>query len=360
MKKRVCTILYSVGFGGTQQVILNYFSHFDRSDLELDLVVFDDKSPEVRRQFEELGFQIRIVSNIWGNVGAHFRDLLALFRERRYDAVHVHLTELSCVALFCAWLCGVPVRIAHSHNAMCADSRKLQQLLGPLKLATWMFSTHRCACGRAAAVYLYGERRTAKGDVQILENAIDPEHYAENPPQRRQLRRKLEINENTLCIGHVGRFVGQKNHSFLLDIFAALQARLPDSVLLLIGEGDAMEQMQQKAEKLGLAQSVRFLGTRTDVDALYQAMDVFCLPSLYEGLPVVAVEAQASGLPCLMSDQVSQEALLLPSSEQLSLDASPERWAEKLTELAGKRSADAFPAKFDIRCTAEAWKKLYD
>lgn len=187
---------------------------------------------------------------------------------------------------------------------------------------------------------MYGNRRFDSGKVHIMPNAIDTARFAFRPGARSTLRSELGIGNETLVIGHVGRFMFQKNHSFLLDVFSELHQRHPDSVLLLIGEGELESAVQQKAKELCPNGSVRFLGVRQDVDQLYSVMDVFCLPSFYEGFPVVLLEAQANGLPCVVSYQVSAEAAIHPNVSRISLSESPAHWAsaclgaaERMTEI---------------------------
>lgn len=198
---------------------------------------------------------------------------------------------------------------------------------------------------------------------QIINNAIDVAAYSYDPEKRIEMRQKLGL-ENELIVGHVGRFNPQKNHPFLLDIFAALPKKEPDAVLLLAGGGEDMTKIQAKAQILGIAERVRFLGVRSDVADLMQAMDVFVFPSLYEGLPVTMVEAQAAGLPCLISDKIPPECILTNGLvDVLPLSAEPKTWAATILEKKNfprsDRRSEIAAHGFDITTEAVKLQKFY-
>lgn len=193
------------------------------------------------------------------------------------------------------------------------------------------YLTHLFMCGEESGKWLYGDKN--KSRFIMLNNAIDAAVYSFDASKREEMRRQLGLT-GELVIGHVGRFNPQKNHAFLLDIFAALLKKEPNAVLLLVGGGADMPKIQAKVQELGIAERVRFLGVRSDVADLMQAMDVFVFPSLYEGLPVTMVEAQASGLPCIISDKVPPECILTEGLVNIMpLSASPEAWAEKILTM---------------------------
>ena len=198
---------------------------------------------------------------------------------------------------------------------------------------------------------------------QIINNAIDVAAYSYDPEKRIEMRQKLGL-ENELIVGHVGRFNPQKNHPFLLDIFAALPKKEPDAVLLLAGGGEDMTKIQAKAQILGIAERVRFLGVRSDVADLMQAMDVFVFPSLYEGLPVTMVEAQTAGLPCFISDKVPTECIIAEDLvDVLPLSADSETWAEKILEKRDfprtDRQSEIAAHGFDINTEAVKLQEFY-
>ena len=221
---------------------------------------------------------------------------------------------------------NIPVRIAHSHNS--SQDKNLKYLVKMwYKRYIPKYATNLFACGKDAGDWMFGG-----APYQIINNAIDAALYCYDPAKHEKIRRQLGI-ANKIVIGHVGRFSQPKNHPFLLEIFAALLKKEANAVLLLVGGGTDMQKMQAKAQALGVAEHVRFLGIRSDVADLMQAMDVFVFPSLYEGLPVTMIEAQAAGLPCIISDKVPPECILTEGLvDVLPLSAEPEIWATKILE----------------------------
>ena len=270
--------------------------------------------------------------------------------------VHVHQDCLSSVILKAAKQHDIPVRIAHSHNA-----NQDKNLKYPIKL--WYkrsipeYATNLFACGKDAGDWMFGG-----ASYQIINNAIDVAAYTYDPTKREEMRRQLDLTDE-LAIGHVGRFNPQKNHPFLLDIFAALLKKEPDAVLLLAGGGEGMPKIQAKAQELGIAERVRFLGVRSDVADLMQAMDVFVFPSLYEGLGIALVEAQAAGLPCVVSDTIPHEAYLTDLVDSEKLSAPEEKWAEKILTMRAvprtDRREEIAAHGFDISTEAVKLQEFY-
>ena len=229
-----------------------------------------------------------------------------------------------------------------------------------LKKRMMPYLTHLLMCGEESGKWLYGEKN--KSRFIMLNNAIDAASYTYDLSKRVELRRQLGLADE-LVIGHVGRFNPQKNHPFLLDIFAALLKKEPNAVLLLVGGGEGMSKMQEKAQELGIAEHVHFLGVRSDVTDLMQAMDVFVFPSLYEGLGIALIEAQAAGLPCVVSDTIPHEAYLTDLVDSESLSAPAEKWAEKILAKRAipraDRRAEIAAHGFDITTEAVKLQEFY-
>ena len=222
-----------------------------------------------------------------------------------------------------------------------------------------VFATEYFACGDAAARWMYGDRRVDSGRVTVLPNAIDLNRFSFSPESRASVRQEIGARETTLVVGHIGRFMYQKNHAYLLRIFQALLVLRPDAILMLAGEGELLDETRALAKALDIEHRVRFLGVRRDAERLYSAMDVFCLPSFYEGLPVVMVEALANGLSCVVSDQVTRELNEFRVT-QLPLDATPARWAQALLESPRAETApETLIERFDIRTTAKQLEAFY-
>ena len=201
-----------------------------------------------------------------------------------------------------------------------------------LKPFAKVYPTDYMCCSELAGRWLFGNKEYDKGNVYLLNNAIEIEKFKYNEEVRKAKRKELGIEEDTLIIGHLGRFVAQKNHHFLIDIFAEFYKKNQNSILLLAGQGPLKEEIEEKVKNLGLDKNVRFLGQRNDANELYQALDVFVLPSIYEGLPVVGVEAQASGLLCVLSSDMTKETKVLKTTEFLTLDVGAEKWANTIIQ----------------------------
>lgn len=359
-KERICTIVCDITSGGVESVLLNYFSHMDCSGYELDLVTYNISSELCAEKFRKLGFRIIVIPPKRFGFIKSVQQMWKVIRDGRYDVVHAHLTEWNCIPMFLAWKCGVKIRISHSHMADYPNGVKRKVLFTAQKIFNRMFANKYCACGQDAAKYLYGEKLYRNGHVRVLNNAIDVQRFKHNVEVRKEVRDKLKIGESTLCVGHIGRFLEQKNHTFLVDIFAELVKMYPDSCLLLMGMGDLEEKIREKVINLKLTDQVHFLGVRNDPERIYQAMDVFCLPSLYEGLPVVGIEVQAAGVPCVMSDRVSPEVKITPLITMLGLEHSPREWAQALIQAAEeKKEPVMFPKEYDIAYTSHKWEDLY-
>ena len=358
--KRICNVICDITSGGVESVIQNYFAYMDTSDYQLDLITYDVKSEICAKRFEELGFNIKVVppkrDGFLKSVGAMNHAI----KEGRYDIVHTHLTEWNCIPMFLAWMNRVPLRISHSHMAAFHKGIKARFLFAIQKVTNKIFANRLCACGDDAAKYLYGNRDLEIGRVTVLNNAIDVNRFQYNLDVRKIVRQELGIG-NALCIGHIGRFLPQKNHVFLIDIFEQVKRIENNAVLILLGTGELEPTIREKVKALRLENSVIFLGIKGQPERYYQAMDVFCLPSLFEGLPVVGIEAQAAGLPCLVSDMVSDKVQITDKLQFCSLGFSAQGWAKEIIQLAQNddRSVSTFPVSYDINNMAKEWEQLY-
>ena len=306
---------------GITSVIMNYYRNMDKQDLQTDFVVIDEMNSDYRRQLEADGCRIYPLSRKKNPI-VYMARLFGLLRRNGYDLVHVHGNSATMLFdVLPAKLAGVPVRIVHSHNTTCSHM-KLHKLLLPFFRKCY---THGFACGQEAGAWLFGNDSFVE-----LKNGIDLGAYRYDQARRQEFRKRIQAGERTV-IGHVGNFNEQKNHNFLLDCYAKLVETKDDYLLLLIGEGDLMDAMKEKAAQLNIQDKVLFLGKTTEVPGYFQAMDAFVLPSLHEGLPVVLVEAQAAGLPCYVSDKVTEQSDLTNSFVFLPIDDAS-AWAQRMAE----------------------------
>ena len=351
-------------WGGITVLLINLLQHMDRRDLDIDLYVFGRiKAEEIHQRFSELGVHI-----ICGNHDGYqprqiASDLHAIMKKKRYDVVHCNTggLELTAITMLAALLHGVPARIAHSHNSKpndCPYSRRERMY----QFINRSFSTVRLCCSNAAAEHLFG-RSGAKRAV-VLKNGIETEKYRFDLGVRNKIRRELGL-EDALVLGHVGRFEQQKNHDFLLDIFAAVKAKQKNAALLLIGVGSLMPEMQEKTARLGLSESVFFLGSTDRVTNYLQAMDVFVFPPLYEGLGIAAIEAQAADLPVISSDTVPREACITSRFTYVPLKCSAEQWSDVILEETkhcrprADQTEEIRSSGYDITSSAERLFQLY-
>jgi glycosyltransferase involved in cell wall biosynthesis len=326
---RVCQVVGNMNGGGVEQVVMNYYHHVDRSKVQFDFIVTDSSTIIPKEEMESLGARVFIVP-AYTKLPAFEATLYDLFREHaEWKIVHSHMNALNVFPLHQAKKAGIPVRISHSHSTWGRGETKKNAAKSLLRPWSKLYPTELFACGRYAGEWLYG-RGT---DFTVIPNAIDLSKFAFSPEKRSATRGELGIDEGTFVVGHLGRFMTQKNHVYLLDIFAQLLQRRPDSVLLLAGSGPLIDEVKAKTASLGIQDKVYFLGQRSDADQLYSAFDVLCMPSLYEGLPVVGVEAQASGLPLLISSDVTDEVLITSRARKLSLADGPAAWADVLTSI---------------------------
>ena len=300
---RVAHIIGKWAGGGVESVVMNYYNYIDREKIQFDFICDEDSTNIPYDEIEKLGGKVILIPPYQRIVKYH-KTLKNVLKDGNYKIVHSHINTLSVFSLFAAKCAGVPVRIAHSHSTTNKKEKKkniLKQILRPFSK---LFATDYMCCSEYAGRWLFGDKEYDKGNVYLLNNAIDLDKFKYDEKVRIKKREELNIEDDTLVIGHVGRFVEQKNHRFLIDIFNEVHKQNSKSVLLLAGQGPLMNEMMKKVERLGLGDSVKFLGQRHDIEQLYQAFDVFCLPSLYEGLGMVLIEAQCSGLYCVASNEV--------------------------------------------------------
>lgn len=353
---RVAQVLNRMDSGGVEAVVMNYYRHIDRKQVQFDFYFAKDSVFPQREELEKMGAGIYPIPS-YTKVFSYHRVLHHAFKRGNYQIVHAHLSTMSVFPLFAAWRAGIPVRICHNHStAHWGEGKKtlLKYLLRPFAK---VFATDYFACGEKAGRWMYGNRCFERGHVHVMPNAIDTKKFAYDEEAKRCLRAELGIPQDAFVLGHVGRFMYQKNHAFLLRVFQRLLSSRQDAWLLLIGEGERMKLIRSEVEKMGIEGKVRFTGTRSDVAKLYSAMDVFCLPSFYEGLPVVALEAQANGLPCLFSDRMTKEVVLTPGARQLSIE-NPEPWVKAVQE-AQRQNICALPERYDIAFEGEILKNFY-
>lgn len=361
--KRVCVLCETWESGGIEAFLTNVIRSMDRTGLEIDIVCARLGRSVFTASLEGLGVHFYPLSGSTRRVGENRRLFQKLLKERQYDVVHLNAYQaLSLAYLALAREAGVTIRIAHSHNTALRKS-----LTRPLKLLLHRWAgekyadelTCRWACSRAAAEFMYGKRE----DWQFIPNGIDTERFRFDGEERGRIRKQLGL-EGKLVIGNVGRLCYQKNQSFLLEVFKEVVARRPESILLLVGEGEDKPRLMEKAKTLGMEDKVIFYGATEKVERLYWAMDVFVLPSRFEGLPVTGIEAQTAGLPSFFSNGVTEECRIGKGTRFLPLTAPSGAWAEEILKASpledrAEAAGEAVAAGFDVRVVAQTVKKVW-
>lgn len=361
---RIAQIIGKMIGGGVESVVLNYYKNINREKIQFDFICDSDSTNIPYKEIEELDGKVILIPPYQKPFEYH-KELKKVLKEGNYKIVHSHINTLSVFSLFAAKCVGVPVRIAHSHSTTNKKERKKNLMKQILRPFSKVFATNYMCCSELAGRWQFGDKAYDDGKVYLLNNAIDLDKFSFNSKIRNAKRKELNIDDATLVIGHIGRFVPVKNHNFLIEIFNEIYRKNKNSILILAGQGPLMDSVKDKVKELKLEDNVKFLGQRDDAAELYQAFDVFLLPSLYEGLPVVGVEAQAAGLLCYFSDDMTKETKVLGITKFMSLNNTPEEWATNILENVKnyKRintSKEMTAKKFNIKEEAKRLEKYYE
>lgn len=329
---RILEVVNIMDRAGLETMLMNHYRHIDRDLVQLDFLTHRPVAGAYDEEIRELGGRIYRAPRLYPqNCFSYRRYMREFFAECDYPVVHSHIDAMSAFPLAMARSCGVTVRVAHSHSdSVDRDAKYPIKEIARKKLPS--IATHYWACSEAAGAFLFGERNRSR--LHVVKNAIDVSSFAYASDVRASVRAELGVSDKQLVIGHVGRFSAVKNQAFLVDVLAALISFGKDAVLIFVGDGDLREKVEAKAATGGLSSRVCFLGLRDDVARLMQGFDLLAFPSLHEGIPLTLVEAQASGLPVLVSDKVSTEALVLPNCARMALTEPAEAWARRACQMA--------------------------
>ena len=343
---------------GLETMLMNYYRNIDRSKIQFDFLTHRSEIGAYENEIKEMGGKVYHAPRLYPqNYSRYFKYMKEFFNEHpEYKIIHSHIDSMSYFPLLAAKNSEVPVRIGHSHNSKIEKDLKYPIKYFALKRMTKVANVY-CACGELAGQFMWNNN-----DFKIINNAIELEKFAYDEQLRNVVRNKFKLPNDALVIGHVGRFNKVKNQLFLLDIFNEIVKKKDNSFLFLIGKGEDELKIMNKVQEYKLEQKVIVLVDRNDVNELYQALDLFVMPSLFEGLPVVGVEAQANGLTCIFSDNISKEIIIANNAEMFSIDKSPKDWAELILNKKTKRNNNAFSelknSGYDIKIEAiklEAW-----
>lgn len=355
--KKVLIFGMTAQTGGIESFIMNYVRHMVGNGIEFDFLVYNSP-PAFSDEIEKLGGRIIVIPSRGKNPFKCISAIKRVLTETEYDAVWSNLCYLSDVLLLkYAKKAGVPVRIIHAHSSVYMSGRINGFLHKYNRKRIAESATDFWCCSDSAGEFFYPDYVRSSEKYRVIPNAVDTEKFAFNSAVREKKRRELSL-EDKFVIGNVGRLHFSKNHSFILEIFKQICLVHQNAVLLLVGDGELREQIEAEIDKLGLKDKVILLGKRDDVNELLCAMDAFLLPSLFEGFPVVLVEAQVSGLPCFTSKEcVTDKAAITDLVQFIDLNEKPQIWAESILNFEAyirtDRSEEVKKAGYDIKVNTE-------
>lgn len=344
---------------GVYSCIYAYMSAMERQDIEIDVLATNKPPIDIISELKSINCKVIEIPYRRNDVKRYIKELYVYLKNNKYDIVHVHgSSSIMSIELFVAWLTGCKIRIAHSHNTKC-ENQKADKLLRPIFKCLY---THAFACGRDAGKWLFSE-----GKYEVIPNGRDLKKYEFSTNNRVYWRKQLDVNEDCLLIGHVGRFNEQKNHKYLIQIMEQVKNKNENAKLVLMGTGELMEEIKNNVYEKNLSNDVIFMGAIDNVNELLSAMDVMVLPSLYEGLPIVAIEWQASGLSCYLSDTITDECIVTKDVKKIAIDEHPIVWAEAIVNTKRKDREQTKEnvkremqlAGYDIMYDAKKLKSLY-
>ena len=354
---RVLCVFMSLDRGGAESMCMSLYRNIDRRNIQFDFVKHKEKKCDFEDEIVEMGGRIYEAPEYKGYNIIQYQNWWRAFFENHPECiiVHGHAYTIADLYLSIAQKYG-RITVAHSHCTSVSGRGLLQTYKRLLAKRAGYHADYCIACSSEAGKWLFKGK-----SFSVLNNAINTSEFAYNATKREAIRKKYAI-ENRIVIGHIGSFTKQKNHFFLLEVFAKLKGQLPNAILLLIGGGKEKENIESRAIELGVFDSIVFTGVQRNVSELLSAMDIFVLPSLYEGLPVVAVEAQANGLTCFLSDVITREVELLPTCKYLPNDNS-DVWVREIlgTDMSRHQGASQIVAErgFDVKKTSDWIQEFY-
>lgn len=346
--------------GGVDKLLFDYCVRMP-PNIEFGFAVSAKEEGMIERRLCRMGYEVEHIEAISSHPLVRYRQLRNLISRGKYNVVHDHTGYRSVLSMLAAWREGVPCRIAHAHIAGIPEKRLDTIVRFACTEVVKILATNLFACGEDASSWMWGKPKNKLGEVMLARNAIQMDDYRFSTTSRLRKRSELDLDER-FVVGNVARLSRQKNQSRLLQIFKQIVKLDSDAVLLLVGSGEDLEHLKEQSEALGIANSVMFLGARSDVPELLSALDVFALPSLYEGLPVVLIEAEANGLPLVVSDTVSREGQLTDRCKAIPLDASDETWARSILDARRGRSDEIIArlSEYDIDRASADLAKWYE
>ncbi|WP_064091687.1 glycosyltransferase family 1 protein [Rossellomorea aquimaris] len=337
--KRILHVVGAMNRAGTETMLMNLYRNINHKEIQFDFISYNQEEAHYDEEIKSLGGRIIKLSNTQS-----VKELyLAIKKFGPYQAVHAHTLFHCGIATFAAWLAGVKIRVSHAHTTYDKSEKLIRKIY--IKLMSYIiksFSTHLLACSKEAGRYLYGKKGVLHSHYSYFPNVIDYSKFIDTP-NRKINEFKVETGlGNSVVIGHIGRFIEAKNHDFLINILKCIVKKDASIKLLLVGDGDLKEHIEKRVEIEGIINNVRLVGIREDIETVLHSLDVFVFPSIYEGLGLVLLEAQATGIPCVVSEAIQPEAdLQLNLVSTLYLKEGPNKWAEEILNKVGKREKNS-------------------
>lgn len=360
---KVAFIEGKMNSGGKKTLSMQYFLNFDPAEVEVHFICDSDSNAVPTEEIEAHGGRVHIVAP-YQNIARNMADMADVFKKERFDVLHAYNSTMNLFSLRVAKKCGIPVRISESLSmANEREPKTMVKLI--LRRFSKLYATHYMSCGEDCGRWQFGDALFEAGKVDVFKTAIDSRKNAFNPDLRAKTRAELSVADDELLVGFIGRFAAQKNPMFLMEVLGELCKLNPKAKLLLIGDGEYKEQMLTYMDTNGFADRVMYLGRREDIVGFYQAMDCFLLPSLYEGLPVVGLEAQCAGADVFFSTEVTPEVAFCELGHFLPLADGAKRWAAEINAVflrakdRHSRVDECIAAGFDSRIEALRLQNYY-
>lgn len=336
--KRILHIGMSDNLGGIEIFLINFYRKINKKKIQFDFINMYDGKLCFEEEIIKMGGKIYKIPNEKKNPLGFEQELKSIIQKNKYEVVHVHKNSLAFISVF-KILKKMKVKkiIAHSHNTQSSKPNFIINVLHKLnKPFLSKYANYFCACSKEAGEWMFSKNILESNKFTIVNNAIEIDRFIFNQNVRNEIRKEFSIDDETFLVGHVGRFTPQKNHLFLIDFFYEFTKLKENCKLMLVGQGATMELVKEKVKKLKLEDKVIFVGERIDANRFYQAFDLFVFPSIYEGLGIVLIEAEVSGLPCLVSTEVPKLTKIIDDIDYISLEAPIHKWVDSANNILEK------------------------
>ncbi len=358
-KKKILYVGYSSNMGGIESFLMNVCQKLDQEEFEISILIFKGKKVCNQDELEKSGVRFLEITNRKESYVQYLKDLKKVYVEHDFDIIHFNIMNFSLFErIILANRYSDARLVIHSHSASINQVYRRTRMLDKVgRFLCRNILYEKIACGQEAGKWLFGKK-----DFLILNNGIDVEAFRFNAENREEIRSQLGIKEKDTVIGLIARLEEQKNHRFLLDVFKEYQKLDGNSKLLLVGEGSLKSELEEKVNVLGMQDKVFFLGRRDDTNKIYSAMDIFLMPSWFEGFSIALVEAQVNGLKCYTSTKVAEESNITGNVEFLSLEESAQNWARRIFEARQERdemAVEKVPDRFRVEETVRVLRKIY-